>query len=201
MRVLVACEYSGVVRDAFSATGHEAISADLLPTDSPGPHFQGDVLELLKEPFDLVIAHPPCTYLSNSGVTHLHTNPERWTLMREGAEFFRQMFNFNSPRIAVENPVQHKYAIGIHGKGKATQYIQPWQFGHTEQKRTGLWLRNLPALVPTDVVYDLAMQLPKRERERLHYLGPSKDRWKLRSTTYKGIAEAMAEQWGSLVEV
>lgn len=198
MRVLVACEYSGVVRDSFIARGHDAMSADLLPTDSPGPHFQGDVLELLREPFDLVVAHPPCTYLSNSGVAHLHTDPARWGLMREGAEFFQRMFDFNSPRIAVENPVQHKYAIAAHGKGKATQYVQPWQFGNPEQKRTGLWLKNLPPLVPTDVVYDRMMQLPKRERERLHYLGPSKDRWKLRSTTYQGVAEAMAEQWGSL---
>ena len=165
MRVLVACEYSGRVRDAFISKGHDAMSADLLPTDSPGPHYQGDVLDLLGEPFDLVVAHPPCTYLSNSGVVHLHTDPERWNLMREGAGFFRRMFDFNSPRIAVENPVQHKYARAVHGKGKATQYIQPWQFGHPEQKRTGLWLKNLPPLVPTDVVYDRMMQLPKRERE------------------------------------
>lgn len=196
MRVLVACEYSGRVRDAFIREGHNAMSADLLPTDAEGPHYQGDVLDLLDEPWDLVVAHPPCTYLTNSGVTWLTTDPERWALLDEGAEFFAKMFEFNSPRIAVENPVQHKYAIERHGHGKATQYIQPWQFGHTEQKRTGLWLVGLPKLEPTNNVYDQMMQLPKRERERLHYLGPSKDRWKLRSTTYSGIADAMAKQWG-----
>lgn len=117
MRVLVACEYSGTVRDAFLSRGHDAISCDILPTESPGPHYEGSALDLIDEPFDLVIAHPPCTYLANSGVQHLHKEPGRWALMREGARFFDMMFRFNAPRIAVENPVQHRYAKAETGRG------------------------------------------------------------------------------------
>lgn len=200
MRVLVACEYSGTVRDAFIRAGHDAMSADLLPTDVPGKHFQGDVLALRYEPFDLVIAHPPCTYLTNSGVRWLHTEPGRWELMREGAEFFAAMFTFNAPHIAVENPIQHRYALEAHGQGKPTQTVQPWWFGHPEQKATGLWLRGLPPLYPTEDVQTHMLSLPKNERERLHYLPPSEDRWKLRSQTFTGLAEAMATQWSHLEE-
>lgn len=134
MKVLVACEYSGAVRDAFRALGHDAMSADMLPTETPGPHYEGDVLDLIGEPFDLVIAHPPCTYLANSGVRWLHEREGRWEAMREGAAFFAQMFQFNTPRLCVENPIQHGYAREAHGQGRPTQTIQPWQFGHGEDQ-------------------------------------------------------------------
>lgn len=195
MRVLVACEYSGVVRDAFLARGHDAMSCDLLPTDSPGPHYQGDVRDVLFDGWDLMIAHPPCTYLTNSGVRWLKDNPERWELMKEGAEFFRMLLNAPIPMRAIENPIMHGHAVQIIGR-RQDQVVQPWMFGHTEQKATGLWLENLPLLQPTDTVREEMMSLPKKERNRIHYMSPGKDRWKLRSTTYQGIAEAMASQWG-----
>lgn len=197
MRVLVACEYSGVVRDAFRDLGHDAMSCDILPTERPGPHHQGDVLELRSEPFDLVIAHPPCTYLSNSGVRWLSTDPERWELMRDGARFFGTFWYFNTPRLAVENPIQHKHAREIHGRGKATQYVQPWMFGHPEQKATGLWLRGLPKLTPTNDVREEMGRLTSAERQRIWSMSPGPDRWKERSKTFQGIASAMAEQWSA----
>ena len=201
MRVLVACEYSGVVRDAFLANGHDAISCDLLPTDSPGPHYQGDVFDILDEGWDLMIAHPPCTYLSNSGVRWLYTQEGRWDKMREGGEFFKALLRAGDhgsiPRVCVENPIMHKHAVRIVG-AKQTQIIQPWQYGHPETKATGLWLRGLPALTETNNVREHMLTLPKSERNCIHYASPGPDRWKLRSTTYAGIAAAMAEQWGNL---
>ena len=196
MRVLVACEYSGVVRDAFLAMGHDAMSCDLLPTDSPGPHYQGDVMDIVGEGWDLMIAHPPCTYLANSGVSWLYKQPKRWKKMIAGAVFFRDLLTCNIPRIAVENPVMHGYAKSIVGQ-QQSQTIQPYMFGHMEQKATCLWLKGLPLLQPTSDLRRETMALPDNERQRLHYLPPSEDRWKLRSTTYKGIAEAMAAQWSS----
>lgn len=204
-KVLVACEYSGTVRDAFIRAGHDAMSCDILPTEAPGPHYQGDVRNIMGESFDLVVAHPECTYLANSGVSHLTKSKslsfvrQRWYSMRKGAEFFSQMFEFNSPRICVENPIQHKYAIAVHGKGKPTQYVQPWMFGHPESKKTGLWLVNLPQLKPENDVYDEMMGLSYSERNRIHSLPPSEDRWKIRSKTFEGIAQAMANQWGQLL--
>lgn len=199
MKVLVACEYSGTVRDAFRKEGHDAMSCDVLPTDVPGPHYQGDVLDLLSEPFDLVVAHPPCTFLALSGIQYLtDENEERWENMRQGAAFFWMMSQFNAPRIAIENPVQHRHATSIHGLGSATQIVHPWMFGHPEKKQTGLWLTNLPPLVPTDDVRWHMELLPKSQQERLRYLSPSADRWKIRSTTFPGIAAAMATQWGAL---
>lgn len=197
MRVLVACEYSGRVRDAFIKNGHDAISCDLLPTDSPGPHYQGDVFDLDLMQFDLMIAHPPCTYLTNAGVTWLHRDPDRWALLDEAAKFFRKLLEAPVKQVCIENPIMHKYAKERIGGVKQSQVIQPWMFGHTEQKATCLWLKNLPCLIETNNVKEEMMKLPKRERERLHYLPPSPDRWKIRSTTYKGIAEAMADQWGA----
>ena len=197
MKVLIACEYSGVERDAFIAAGHDAVSCDLLPTERPGPHYQGNVLDLRAEPWDLVVAHPPCTYLANSGVRWLYSNPTRWQDMLEGADFFRAMFTFNSPRIAVENPVQHKWAKLAHGMGEPSQTVQPWQFGHTETKRTCYWLRGLSPLVGTDDVKAEMDALPKSVSHRVHYAAPGADRWKLRSTSYEGIAAAMADQWGA----
>ena len=197
MRVLVACEYSGRVRDAFSAKGHSAMSCDILPTDSPGEHYQGDVFDLDFSQFDLMIAHPPCTYLTNAGVTHLHKDAKRWLDLFEGAEFFKKLLDADIPKIAVENPIMHKYAKRLIGDVKQSQVIQPWMFGHMEQKATCLWLKGLPKLQPTNNVQEEMMKLPKNKRERMHYLPPSKDRAKLRSLTYQGIADAMAQQWRS----
>lgn len=196
LRVLVACEYSGAVRDAFTSRGHYAMSCDLLPSDKPGEHHQGDVAEVLEAGWDLMVAHPPCTYLTNSGVRWLHTQPSRWNDMRAGAEFFLQLLNAPIPRIAIENPLMHEHAAQIVGR-RQTQLIQPWMFGHPEQKATGLWLKNLPLLQPTRNVRAAMMRLPERERQRIHYLPPTAERWKLRSETFTGIAEAMADQWGA----
>jgi len=196
MKVLIACEYSGTVRNAFIARGHEAMSCDLLPTDKPGPHYQGSVFDIIDQGWDLMIAHPPCTYLTNSGVCHLHKDQSRWEKLKDGAMFFKSLLNANIAKIAVENPIMHKYAKELIGGVKQTQIIQPWMFGHMEQKATCLWLKGLPALLETNNVKNEMMKLPKNERERLHYLPPSADRWKLRSTTFQGIADAMAKQWG-----
>jgi len=196
MRVLVACEYSGTVRDAFAARGHDAWSCDILPTDTPGKHIQGDVLDILDDGWDLMIAHPPCTYLSNSGVSWLHKDASRWPKLDSGAAFFKKLLNADILKIAVENPIMHKYAKERIGGVRQSQVIQPWMFGHTEQKATCLWLKGLPLLEETNNVRATMMQLPDNERQRLHYLSPSPDRWKLRSTTYSGIAQAMAAQWG-----
>lgn len=189
MKVLVACEYSGTVRDAFIKAGHEAMSCDLLPTDKEGPHYQGNVFDIIDDNWDLMIAHPPCTYLTNSGVRWLYTNQLRWKDLIDGAVFFRRLLKANIPKIAIENPIMHKYAKDIIGVDQA-QTIQPWQFGHGETKGTCLWLKNLPLLKPTDIV--------DGRIGRIHSLPPSEDRWKLRSITYQGIADAMAAQWGKL---
>lgn len=193
MRVLIACEFSGTVRDAFLARGHDAVSCDLLPSASPGPHIQGDALDRLGDGWDLLIAHPPCTYLSNSGVRWLYggrgqvRDPVRWANMEDGANFFRAMLEAPIPRIAVENPVMHGHAKAIVGRDQ-DQTIQPWQFGHGETKATCLWLKDLPPLAPTQIVDGRA--------PRVHFASPSPDRWKERSVTLSGIASAMAEQWG-----
>lgn len=196
MKVLVACEYSGRVRDAFIKNGHDAMSCDLLPTDADGPHYQGDVFDLDLTEFDLMIAHPPCTYLTNSGVSWLHKDPSRWDKLDDGAAFFKALLDAPVPRICIENPIMHKYAKERIGGAKQSQIVQPWMFGHMEQKATCLWLKGLPLLEPTKNVKSEMMDLPDNQRQRLHYLPPSADRWKLRSTTYQGIADAMAEQWG-----
>jgi len=198
MNVVVACEYSGKVRDAFIARGHKATSVDLLPTDAPGPHYQGDIFDYLRGcgHVDLLVGFPPCTYLSNSGVRWLYSDPTRWQRLIEGATFFRDLLNADAPRVAIENPIQHKWARQIIGS-RQTQVIQPWQFGHPEQKATGLWLKGLSPLVPTDDVRALMATLPIQEQQRIHYASPGVDRWKLRSTTYAGIADAMADQWST----
>ena len=201
MKVLVACEYSGKVREAFRKLGHDAWSCDLLPADDNSPyHYQCDVLTLLDKGWDMMVAHPPCTYLTNAGVTWLHRQPGRWKKVREGAEFFKTLLEADIPLIAVENPIMHKYAVEIIGR-RQDQVLQPWMFGHTERKGTCLWLKGLPKLTPTNIVKEEMLKLPKNQQQRLHYLPPSKDRWKLRSETYQGIADAMAEQWGKDNEV
>ena len=196
MKVLVACEYSGRVRDAFIAQGHDAMSCDLLPTDAEGPHYQGDVFDLDLASFDLMVAHPPCTYLTNAGVTWLHKDPSRWAKLDVGAAFFKALLNAPIPRICIENPIMHKYAKERIGGVKQSQVVQPWMFGHPEQKATCLWIKGLPLLQPTYNVKAEMDALPDNQRQRLHYLPPSPDRWKLRSTTFQGIADAMAAQWG-----
>lgn len=189
MRVLVACEYSGTVRDAFAARGWDAWSCDLLPTEVPGQHIVGDARELLKSNWDLLIAHPPCTRLCNSGVRWLHER-NLWDDMREAAALFNAFLNAPAPHVAVENPVMHGHARKLIGRGPDFT-IQPWQFGHGEVKRTCFWTRNLPPLTPTDIV--------DGRDARVHRESPGKNRWKARSATLPGIAAAMADQWGEYV--
>lgn len=188
MRVLVACEYSGAVRDAFIARGHDAMSCDLLPTDAPGPHYQGDVRDVLDFPWDLMIAHPPCTHLSVSGARHFEA--KRMDGRQQAAvSFFMMLIKADIPRIAVENPVCIMSSL----YRKPDQIIQPWQFGHGETKATCLWLKGLPKLSHTQIV--------EGRDDRIHRLPPTADRWKIRSATYPGIAAAMAEQWGGATDL
>ena len=196
MKILIACEYSGRVRQAFEKMGHDVLSCDCEPAeDGAANHYQGDIRDVLYEGWDMMIAHPPCTYLTNSGVHWLHKDPERWAKLDDGAAFFKMLLDAPIPKKAIENPIMHKYAKERIGGIKQTQVIQPWMFGHMEQKATCLWLLGLPLLDPTNNVKSEMMLLPKRERERLHYLPPSPTRWKERSRTYLGIADAMASQW------
>ena len=183
MKVLVACEYSGTVRDAFLSLGHDAMSCDLLPTDKLGPHYQGDIRDILGDGWDLMIAHPPCTHLAVSGARWFK---DKQAEQSEALDFVRLLLAAPIPRIALENPV----SVISSRIRKPDQIIQPWQFGHGETKATCLWLKNLPLLVPTDIV--------EGREARVHKMPPSPDRWKLRSTTYEGIAQAMAQQWGQL---
>ena len=194
MRILVACEYSGTVRDAFSKRGHFAMSCDLLPSDQlDGHHYTGDVFDVLGHDWDLMIAHPPCTDIAVSGAAWFK---EKIADGRQQAalDFVSKLMSCGIPRIAVENPI----SVISSKIRKPDQIVQPWMFGHMEQKATCLWLTNLPKLLPTNNVKDEMMKLPKNQRERLHYLPPSPTRWKERSKTYQGIADAMADQWGSL---
>lgn len=195
MRVAVLCEFSGTVRDAFIRRGHDAVSCDLLPTEAPGPHIEGDCLAQDWSGFDLVIAHPPCTRLCNSGVRWL-AERDLWADMRTAATFFRSCMS-QGRRNVCENPVMHKYAREIVGRGP-DQTFQPWQFGHGESKRTCLWLRNVPPLVVDEAPLYVTANVVSGREHRLHRLPPSATRWKERSKTYQGIADAMAEQWGTL---
>jgi len=194
VRVLVACEYSGVVRDAFIKGGHEAMSCDIIPTDVPGPHYQGSVLDILDQGWDLMIAHPPCTYISNAGARFLYPgkilNKDRYAIGMEAVEFFMKLYNANIPKIAVENPIPSR----IFGLPQYSQTIQPYEYGHPFQKRTCLWLKNLPLLKPTNIV-------KKRESTKVAgnwFNAGGKDRQKNRAKTFQGIADAMADQWGNL---
>jgi hypothetical protein len=198
MKILVACEESQEVTKAFRELGHEAFSCDLYPCSGGHPewHTQGDVTELLAQDWDMIIAHPPCTYMANSGVQHLHKDPTRWDKLDQATEFFRLFLDHPCPRIAIENPIPHKYAVERIGGRKYSQIVQPYQFGHTESKRTCFWLKGLPKLKETDNVKHIYDTLPKNKQQRLFYLPPSKERAKLRSKTFPGIAKAMAEQWG-----
>jgi hypothetical protein len=195
MKVLVACEYSGTVRDAFRARGHDAMSCDLLPTDAPGPHYQGDVRDILSFGWDLMIAHPPCTYLCSSGLHWNKRVPGRAQMTEDALDFVRLLLDAPISRIALENPIG---CIGTRIR-KADQTIQPWQFGHDASKATCLWLKNLPPLTPTAVVEPRIANGKKRWANQTdsgqNRLPPSDDRWKIRSETYAGIAAAMVDQW------
>lgn len=202
MKVLIACERSGTVRDAFLARGHDAMSCDLESTRTPGPHHQGDVRDVLDRDWDLIIAHPPCTYITNSSVGWLTNTPKnpsdgilygpaRWKALEEACAFFRLFLDAKCPRVVIENPIPHCHAMKLI-KTPYTQLIQPWMFGHGETKATCLWLQNAPPLMPTKIVAG--------REQRLHRLGPSDDRQEIRSKSYQGIADAMADQWGSLLD-
>jgi hypothetical protein len=197
MKVLVACEFSGVVRRAFAARGHDAWSCDLLPAeDGSNRHIQGDARAILHDGWDLLmVAHPPCTRLCNSGVRWLTKPPagksrsDMWRELEEGADLFSAFWNAPIERICIENPVMHRHAKErIANYREFAQSIQPWQFGHGETKATCLWLKNLPPLHPTNIV--------EGREARVHRMPPSRDRWRERSRTFPGIAEAMADQWG-----
>lgn len=180
MRVLVACEYSGIVRDAFRSKGHDALSCDLLETERDGPHYQGDVFDIIDDDWDLMIAHPPCTHLAVSGARWFKDKKEE---QAEALDFVRRLLNAPIPMIALENPI----SVISSKIRKPDQIIQPWQFGHGETKATCLWLKNLPLLKPTEIV--------EGREAKVHRMPPGPDRWKERSRTYPGIAKAMAEQW------
>lgn len=182
MKILIACEFSGRVREAFRKRGHDAMSCDLLPSDIEGNHYMGDVRDVLHKGWDMMIAHPPCTHLAVSGARWFKDKQQE---QKEALEFVKLLFNAPIGKIALENPI----SIISSKIRKPDQIIQPWQFGHGETKATCLWLKNLPKLVPTNIV--------DGRKPVVHYASPGPDRWKLRSLTYQGIADAMAQQWGS----
>lgn len=207
MKILIACEYSGTVRDAFIKAGHEAISCDLLPTDVPGPHYQGSVFDLIDDrnsnDWDMMIAHPPCTYLTVTGNKWFKPEfkdrfPDRHKQREDALEFFKQLFECNIERICLENPV----GVVSSMYRKPTQYVQPWQFGDPHSKKTGLWLKNLPALVPTKIVEPQFYTYKDGRKDPIWHVESMRmkplERMKYRSKTFQGIADAMASQWSNL---
>lgn len=196
MKVLVACEFSGTVRDAFISRGHDAMSCDLLPSETPGPHFQGNVLDIIGSGWDLMIAHPPCTYLSSSGLHWNTRRPDRAAMTEDAVQFVLALASAPIPRICIENPIG---CLSTRWR-KPNQIIQPWQFGHDASKATCLWLNGLMPLRPTESVAPRMVNGKPRWSNQTdsgqNKLAPSADRWALRSLTYPGIAGAMAEQWG-----
>lgn len=198
MKVLVACERSGIIREAFKAKGHDAWSCDLYPSDIPGQHYQGDIFDIINN-WDIIggkprlfIGHPDCTYLTNSGVCWLYKDIDRWDKMLDAAWFFKQLLNLNIDKICLENPIPHKYGL----LPKYSQIVHPWMFGHTEKKATCLWLKGLPELKETNNVKEEMIKLPKAQQQRIHYLSPGPQRAYERAKTFKGLAQAMADQWG-----
>ena len=185
MKILVACEFSGTVRDAFSKLGHDVMSCDLLPSDKPGKHYQGDIFDIIDDEWDLMIAHPPCTHLAVSGARYF-AEKKAAGVQDEALAFVSRLLNSTVPKICLENPI----SIISSRIRKPDQIIQPWMFGHGETKATCLWLKNLPLLKPTNIVAG--------RDDRIHKMPPSADRWKKRSITYQGIANGMAAQWGNL---
>jgi hypothetical protein len=197
MKILIACEYSGTVRDAFLKLGHNAMSCDFLPTDAPGPHYQGNMFDIINQGWDLMIAFPPCTYLCSSGLHWNKRTPGRQAKTDEAVEFVRSILNANVGKIAVENPIG---CISSQIR-KPDQIIQPWEYGENASKSTCLWLKNLPPLFPTKIIHPRIVNGKPRYANQTdsgqNKLGPSDDRWKIRSKTYQGIADAMAQQWGN----
>jgi hypothetical protein len=195
MNILIACEYSGTVRDAFIRAGHNAMSCDLLPTDAPGPHYEGDVFDIINNGWDMMIAHPPCTYLSVSGMHWTARGLRDPQLTEDALDFVTRLMAASIPRIAIENPI----SVISSRIRKPDQIINPWQFGHDASKRTCLWLKNLPLLTPTNIIEPRIVNGKKRWANQTdsgqNRLPPSEDRWKIRSETYEGIAQAMATQW------
>ena len=196
MRVLVACEFSGIVRDAFIARGHDAVSCDLLPTERPGPHVEGDVRPMLREPWDLVIAHPPCTYLCNVSSIAYSRDPWRRRDMARAVNFFYACWCANAPRIAVENPLPMARAQDLLPPGPQ-QYVHPWEHGHAFTKRTGLWLRGLPPLMASEPVQPTHVWMQSGSRGKHTPWQTGNGGKRTRSHTFQGIADAMAEQWGT----
>lgn len=198
MRVLVACEFSGTVRDAFIRLGHHAMSCDILPTDKNGPHYEGDVRDVLYNGWDLMIAHPPCTYLAVSGLHWNKKRPERAQKTEDALDFVKLLLNAPIDKIALENPVS---CISSRIR-KPDQIVQPWQFGHDASKKTCLWLKNLEPLVHTNVLPGGSKtRRANQTKSGQNNLPPSADRWKIRSLTYQGIADAMAMQWGGVARL
>ena len=203
MRVLIACEFSGTVRKEFEALGHEAWSCDLLPSDIPGNHYQGDIRDMLTEHWDLMIAHPPCTYLTISANKWYKDQPprksgalvgaERRAARKDAIDFFMMLWNAPIKKIAIENPIGVMNTLLF-----KPQVVQPYHFGHLESKATCFWLKNLPYLEKTNDVTEEWKKLPKEKAQRLHYLSPSENRWMERSKTFPGIAKALASQYGGI---
>lgn len=205
IKILIACEESQEVTKAFRRRGFNAYSCDLQECSGGRPewHIKGDVLNIINDGWDFMLGHPTCTYLTNSGVCWLYNkdgtkNLKRWEKLQQSAIFFKSLLNAKITYIAIENPIAHKYAIELIGE-KYSQIIQPWQFGHTETKATCLWLKGLPKLEETKNMKEILKTLPKKEVQRLHYLSPGPERAKLRSKTFTGIAEAIADQWGEFL--
>jgi hypothetical protein len=199
--VLIACEFSGIVRNAFRKKGFDAWSCDIRETENhPQHHFQENVKQIIKKyDWDLMIAHPPCTYLSNSGVRWLYENEDRWQKMIDGAVFFRELLNSDIEHIAVENPIMHKWAKKVIGRDYDDS-IQPYDFGHPVSKRTCFWLKNLPELQPTNVLEKKGDTWRNQTPSGQNKLGPSDDRSKERSRFWPGVADAMADQWGDVLK-
>lgn len=200
MKVLIACEFSGIVRDAFAARGHDVWSCDLLSSERPGNHIQGDVLEVLGDGWDLMVAHPPCTYLCNMGIWWNHKRPERWAETDKASKFFMQLADADIPRIAIENPVG---TMSTKWR-KPEQVINPWQFGHEANKPTCLWLKGLPRMTPTNIVGKgqfYGTRPGRRWSAWMHKTSGMRktERARIASRTFQGIAEAMAEQWSASI--
>jgi len=197
MKILIACEYSGIVRDAFTRKGHDAMSCDILPTESEGKHYQGDIFDVLYDDWDMMIAHPPCTHLAVSGARWFTEGKKPWSLQVEALDFVRKLLDAPVNKIALENPVS---VISTKIR-KPNQIIQPFEYGHDVSKKTCLWLKNLPNLKPTKIVEPEMVLVNGKKMSKMHYESfrlPPKERSKVRSKFYTGIAEAMAEQWGAV---
>lgn len=193
MKILIACEFSGVVREAFKRRGHYALSCDILPTDIPGEHYQGDIFDIIDDGWDMMIAFPPCTFLTTTANRSFINNPERWKKRLDAMLFVYKLMNVNIEKICIENPVG---VISTHIR-IPDQYIQPYEHGHRDSKKTGLWLKNLPILTPTHIVDpEWVTDSMGKKRYSKKAWNPGKERSKTRSKTYQGVADAMALQWG-----